>query len=104
MTSIGTQADSDEPASGPDSTYDLIICRDDRIVFHDRYDSPAFRLRMLVQLLTVSDIVASAVNAFRANEIHELHQSRSSQWSTRPPTLSSTRSPSSAAAGACRST
>lgn len=39
MTAIGTQGDSDELASGPPATYDLIICHQDRIVFHDHYES-----------------------------------------------------------------
>lgn len=84
MTATGTQADSDELAPGPDATYDLVICHEDRIVFHDHYVSPAFRLRMLPQLLTASDVVAEAVDAARANEVHELYQSLSAQWESSP--------------------
>ncbi|MFJ2420197.1 hypothetical protein [Streptomyces brevispora] len=47
MTALGTQGDSDEPAPGPLATYDLIICHQDRIVFHDHYESPEQRLRCL---------------------------------------------------------
>lgn len=84
MTAIGTQVDSDELVPGPDTTYDLVICHNDRIVFHDHYTSPAFRLRMCEQLLTASDVVAGVVDAARANEIHELYQSHVSQWETAP--------------------
>lgn len=84
MTTIGTQVDSDELVPGPDTTYDLVICHNDRIVFHDHYQSPAFRLRMCEQLLTVSDTLAGVVDAARANEIHELYQSHVSQWETDP--------------------
>lgn len=84
MTAIGTQVDSDELVPGPDITYDLVICHNDRIVFHDHYTSPAFRLRMCEQLLTASDVVAGVVDAARANEIHELCQSHVSQWETAP--------------------
>lgn len=82
MTTIGTQVDSDELVPGPDTTYDLVICHNDRIIFHDHYPSPAFRLRMCEQLLTASDVVAGVVDAARANEIHELYQSHVSQWET----------------------
>lgn len=84
MTAIGTQVDSDKLVPGPDTTYDLVICHNDRIVFHDHYTSPAFRLRMCEQLLTASDVVAGVVDAARANEIHELYQSHVSQWETAP--------------------
>lgn len=84
MTAIGTQVDSDELVPGPDTTYDLVICHNDRIVFHDHYTSPAFRLRMCEQLLTASDVVAGVVDAARANEIHELYQSHVSKWETAP--------------------
>ncbi|MFE5864300.1 hypothetical protein [Streptomyces virginiae] len=47
MPALGTQGDSDELVPGPLATYDLIICHQDRIVFHDHYESPEQRLRCL---------------------------------------------------------
>ncbi|WP_371793114.1 hypothetical protein OG285_32815 [Streptomyces sp. NBC_01471] len=47
MPALGTQGDSDELVCGPPATYDLIICHQDRIVFHDHYDSPQQRPRCL---------------------------------------------------------
>jgi hypothetical protein len=84
MTAIRTRTDADELVACPDATYDLVICHEDRIVFHDHYSSPAFRLRMCAQLLTASDIAASAVDASRANEIHDLYQSRAKEWEADP--------------------
>ncbi|MCQ6272024.1 hypothetical protein M8J71_16255 [Pseudarthrobacter sp. R1] len=84
MTATGIQAGSEELVPGPDSAYDLVICHDDRIVFHDHYPSPAFRLRMCAQLLTASDVVLGAIDASAANEVHELYQSSSGQWESAP--------------------
>lgn len=84
MTSMRSHAGSDELGPGPEASYDLIICHDDRIVFHDHYSSPALRLRMLAQLLEVSDVVAEAVDATRAAEVRELHDSMSDRWGTAP--------------------
>lgn len=84
MTAIGTPAEPDELVPGPEATYDLILCRHDRIIFHDHYESPPWRLRMLVQLLTATDVVASVFDTDRANQVHDLHHSRSWQWNTAP--------------------
>lgn len=84
MTSMRSHVGSDELAPDPESSYDLIICHDDRIVFHDHYASPALRLRMLAQLLTLSDVVADAVDASRAGDVSRLHESMADQWSTAP--------------------
>jgi len=83
-TPFRTQAGSEELVPGLEVTYDLIICHNDGLVFHDHYISPALRLRMLVQLLTASDVVASAVDATRASEVHEMCRSRSSHWESAP--------------------
>lgn len=58
MNTLVTQGDSDKPAPGPHTTYDLIICHEDRIVFHDHYEAPEQRLRMCVGILTNSDALA----------------------------------------------
>lgn len=93
MTTMDTQADqADQAGSGKfapsrEVTYDLIICHNDAIVFHDHYGSPALRLRMLAQMLTAcgaSEVVLGPVNTDRANQVRELHQSRSSQWGSAP--------------------
>lgn len=84
MTMIGTPVDFDELVPGPETTYDLIICRADRIVFHYFYASPAYRLRMCAELLISSDVVADVIDAARANEIHELYQSHTAQWDSEP--------------------
>lgn len=80
MTSTRTEIGSEELEPGLEASYDLIICHQDRIIFHDHYASPALRLRMLAQLLTVSDVV----DASRAVEVTELHGSMSEQWNTAP--------------------
>lgn len=80
MTSLRT----DEVELGTEAAYDLIICHDHRIVFHDHYASPALRLRMLVQLLELSDVVSSAVNGDRVHEIRSLHQSMHEQSAVQP--------------------
>lgn len=84
MTAINSRRDSDEFAPATDLTHDLIICNQDRIVFHDHYDSPQQRLRMCVQLLTVSDIVAGTLDTPRVAEISQLHESMIDRWSSAP--------------------
>ncbi|WP_030894302.1 hypothetical protein [Streptomyces sp. NRRL F-5053] len=84
MISTGIPADFGDAAAGDEPTYDLVICRDSRFVLHDRYDSPASRLRVLVQLLTTSDVVDGSIDIPRRHEILKLHQSRSAQWNTAP--------------------
>jgi hypothetical protein len=84
MTTSGTPTSSDQPAPDPAATYDLIICHDDRMVFHDHYESPEHRLRMCVGLLTDSDVVSRIVDSTRSAEIRALYQAYVSQWTTAP--------------------
>ncbi|WP_181273652.1 hypothetical protein [Brevibacterium oceani] len=63
MTTIDAHRTTDALDDEADATYDLIILRRGRIVFHDHYESPAHRLRMAVGLLTASDLVADAIDA-----------------------------------------
>ncbi|MFC9756707.1 hypothetical protein [Streptomyces sp. NPDC056921] len=75
MSASGAKGDSDELAPSPLTTYDLIICHQDRIVFHDYYESTEQRLRMCVWLLMNSDVLAGIITSDRAVWIQELHSS-----------------------------
>src|SRR5207248_65913 len=75
---------SDELAPDLAVTYDLIICHDERIVFHDHYESPDLRLRMCVGLLTDSNVVSRVLDGSRAAEVRDVYQALASRWSTAP--------------------
>lgn len=84
MTANGTRVDSDGLAPGPRTTYDLIVCRDDRVVFHDHYATPQQRLSVCIGILTTADTLANTITAERAARIHELHQAHVAQWQADP--------------------
>ncbi|MFD2794641.1 hypothetical protein ACFS27_13875 [Promicromonospora vindobonensis] len=84
MTTIGTRADSAELDRSSRTTYDLIVCRDDRVVFHDHYATRVQRLSVCVGILTVSDILAGTITSERAAHIHELHRAHVAQWPADP--------------------
>ncbi|PUB32497.1 hypothetical protein C8K30_1011023 [Promicromonospora sp. AC04] len=76
--------DSGELAPGPCTTYDLIVCHDDRVVFHDHYATAEQRLNVCVGILTASDILADTITSDRAGRVHDLHHAHVSQWRTDP--------------------
>ena len=84
MTTFESNVGSAGLGPASETTHDLIICRGERIVFHEHYASPALRLQMLAQLLELSDVVADAIDASRASQIRSLHESMSDRWSTDP--------------------
>ncbi|MFB7917060.1 hypothetical protein [Streptomyces sp. NPDC056061] len=84
MTTPGPQGDSDGLAPNSLSTYDLIICHNERIVFHDHYESAEQRLRTCVSILVNSDVLTGTITSGRAIRIQQLHSSHVAQWSTRP--------------------
>ena len=84
MSVLGTRHDVDDLEQGSSATFDLIICHDERIVLHDVYGNPHLRLRMCLELLTSSDVVATAVDSARAEELHSLFQDRIDQASSEP--------------------
>ena len=56
MTTADSRDRADALADAPDSTYDLIVLHQDRIVFHDHCDSPQQRLRLCIAQLTRADV------------------------------------------------
>lgn len=83
MNALGPQ-DSDGLARNRRTTYDLIVCRDDRVVFHDHYATAEQRLSMCIGILTASDTLAGTITSDRAARIHELHQAHVAQWRADP--------------------
>lgn len=75
---------SEELAPHAGTTYDLIICHGDRIVFHDYYESAATRLRMCADLLTRPGVLTDALTADRAVQVDQIARSNASRWSTSP--------------------
>ncbi|MFD4949950.1 hypothetical protein ACFWNT_47680 [Streptomyces sp. NPDC058409] len=90
MTASGPQRDSDELAPSPLTTYDLIICHQDRIVFHDHYESPEQRLRVCVWVLVASGVLVGTITSDRAARIQELHSSYIARQQTSLPELRAT--------------
>ncbi|MCX5103451.1 hypothetical protein [Streptomyces sp. NBC_00439] len=85
MTASSPQSDSDELTPSPLTTYDLIICHDDRIVFHDHYKSPEERQHVCLWVLMESEVLAGIITGDRSVWIKELHSSFIEQQETRPP-------------------
>ncbi|MFE4334059.1 hypothetical protein ACFRQM_32995 [Streptomyces sp. NPDC056831] len=90
MTASGLQRDSDELAPSPLTTYDLIICHQDRIVFHDHYESPEQRLRVCVWVLMASGVLVDTITSDRAARIQELHSSYIARQQSSLPELRAT--------------
>ena len=84
MTAIRTRADATDLAPSTRTTYDLIVCREDRVVFHDHYATAEQRLSVCIGILTASDILAGTITSDRAARIHELHQAHVAQWRADP--------------------
>ncbi|MBK3582258.1 hypothetical protein JHN49_00440 [Streptomyces sp. MBT57] len=91
MNALVTQGDSDKPAPDLHTTYDLIICHQDRIVFHDHYEAPEQRLRMCVGILTNSDVLADTITATRAAQIRDLHNAYIAQRQNGPQEIGAAR-------------
>lgn len=85
MTAPSPQSGSNELTPSPLTTYDLIICHDDRIVFHDHYKSPEERKRMCFWVLMESEVLAGIVTSNKSVWIKELHSSFIEQQQTRHP-------------------
>lgn len=110
MTESSPQGNSDELTPSLLTTYDLIICHENRIVFHEHYESPEQRQRACVWVLMESGVLAGIVTSDRSVWIMELHSSLIEQQQTRPPetvpprTRSSTPLPKPAVNGMSSST
>ncbi|WP_326742873.1 MULTISPECIES: hypothetical protein [unclassified Streptomyces] len=85
MTESSPQGNSDELTPSLLTTYDLIICHENRIVFHEHYESPEQRQRACVWVLMESGVLAGIVTSDRSVWIMELHSSLIEQQQTRPP-------------------
>lgn len=75
---------SEELAPQAGTTYDLIICHGDRIVFHDYYESAETRLRVCADLLTRPGVLTDALTADRAAQVGQIVRSDAGRWSTDP--------------------
>jgi hypothetical protein len=78
MTAIGARPQSDEFIESPHSTYDLIICHDNRILFRGHYETREKRLGQCIGVLTGSDLLTGTITPERASMIHELHLAQAS--------------------------
>lgn len=84
MTIIERGGGPEPPLTAANRSYDLIMCENDRIVYHEPFGSAALRLSTCVGVLTVSDLLSRAITADRAAMIDEVHRDNSSKWTTRP--------------------
>ena len=103
MTAMESRPAQRSSCRAPTATYDLVICHDDRIVFHDHYAVPSVPAAHVRAAADRPDVVR-APSTLPANEDARAVPVQLRAVGERPGHASSTPSPSSAADGASRST
>ncbi|MFK0244564.1 hypothetical protein ACIQUM_07685 [Amycolatopsis azurea] len=76
------KTDDTDGACGPNTTFDLMICHDDRILFRGHYDSPEGRLRVCVGILTGTHLVSDLLGPGGEAAIRDLYDASTTAGSS----------------------
>ncbi|QXV57399.1 hypothetical protein [Amycolatopsis sp. TNS106] len=76
MTVGPANTESADDASGHAVTFDLMICHDDQILFHDHYESREARLSVCLGILTGTHLVSGILGPSGEAAIRDIHDAR----------------------------